>query len=392
MSSTYCCYGDGPLSAVIPIIWPPVVTSQAPNLNSNSALAPGPEPEPPTVAQPLNSTLQAAAPDVSNATLQGNATVPMSNASSLGVSSPAPGVNPPVLAPTPSVGTGIVASPALGPVPASAKATLLPNQTTGLVPSGAPVAAPPASLSTAQQGTPNATLPEQVTPAPMLANSSISPASLPNQTTPAVSPSVAATPGSTPAATPLSPLLTSAANTSQSAEQIAANNALGPLLSPANEAGRPPTALSPVPALAPAPSNSNSSALGASAGHAQTAKAGIGSGAIAGIALAAAAGMVVTASALAFLVLRRRRRNVHSRQPPKPGVLASNQSKTINRGSHPDDPEQGSPVSLFPGARVQNADGLANGDRWQAMEREPLRGALLEYNSTAMSRSGTWPA
>ncbi|KAL0025951.1 hypothetical protein WJX77_006909 [Trebouxia sp. C0004] len=379
LSATYCCYGDGPLSEVNPNIWPPSVITQPPNLNSNTAAAPAPAPEPGLLL----------APAPSNATLQVNGTESVGSVFS---PAPTPGVSTPVLVPSPALGNETL-SPAGNetvPAPAPTDTTMLPNQTAGLLPrisTSAPVPAPATSLSSAQQSTPIAALPNQTTLAAALPNSPIPSASLPNQTnsaaTPAAVPTPAATPKVTPVVTPAVSLALAAATSSPSAEQIAANNALGPLLSPANAAWLPASAPAPgASAPAPAPGSANSgSALGATAGQGQTAKAGIGSGAIAGIAVAAVAGAAVASSAAAFLILQRRRSSVHSRHPPKSGIPAS--SKARPHQADPD-PEGGLPISLLPVARTLNG----HEDRWHALESNPLRGALLESNSTAMTRSG----
>ncbi|KAA6418207.1 MAG: hypothetical protein FRX49_11865 [Trebouxia sp. A1-2] len=391
LSATYCCYGDGPLSAVIPNIWPPSVTSQPPDLNSNIASTPAPAPEPEPglpiagAVPPFSTALHAAAPAPSNGTLPINGT--MSVGSAFNPAQP-PGVGLPSLVPSPALGNDTLSAAGneTAPVPAAANTTLLPNQTSGLLPgisTSAPAPAPATNLSSAQQSTPTAALPNQTT-LPAAPSSSPNPtAILPNQSNPAATPAAVPTPTATPevspAATPAVSLTPAAANSSQSAEQIAANNALGPLLSPANGAQLPASAPAPgASAPVPAPGTANSSALGAATGQGQTAKAGIGSGAIAGIAVAAVVGVAVASSAAAFLILQKRRRNVHRRNAPKSGIPAS--SKARPHQADPD-PERGSPSSLLPGVKTLNGDK----DRWHALESNPLRGALLESNSTAMT-------
>ena len=143
--------------------------SQPPDLNSNIASAPAPAPESglpiADAAPPFSTTLQAAAPAPSNATLPVNGTTSVGNAFS---PAPPPGISPPVLLPSPALGNETL-SPAgteTAPVPAAANTTLLPNQTSGLLPgisTSAPVPGPATNWSSAQQSTPMAALPNQTT-------------------------------------------------------------------------------------------------------------------------------------------------------------------------------------------------------------------------------------
>lgn len=351
------------MAAVIPNIWPPNVISQPPDLGSinASAAAPAPELLPMGPAQSLNPALQAAAPALSNASMpMGTATAPAANASAL---SPAFGVAPPALSPSPALGNSTV-SPAVNLTAANGSLPL-----TAVTPSvTAPVVSPASNLTVAQQ-TPSA-------PTPV--------AALPNQTAPAAIPAATptATPATVPEATPADSLIPAA--NSSTAEQIAADNALQPLLSPAAREEPPATAPVNAPPPPPGPAatpNSTGTALpfGSTAGQA---KAGIGSGAIAGIAVAAVAGVVITCSLLAFLMVRGRRRRQSS------AVLTASNSRPV--GSDPDQ-DGGSPVSLLPMHGSRNVSGSRNldVDRWQALERAPLTGALLDSDNTAMSRSGT---
>lgn len=349
VSTTYCCFGDGPLSAVIPNIWPPIVTSQAPVLASSSASAPAPG-LPSPAAESSVSALPAPgagpAPAPSNGSLQAvNASAPIAAADT----ALSPGPNP---APAP------------------------PTQNSSLSPAAAgtavPAAAPAANSSVPVQATPSGTMANQTNPA--ISSPPALNATLPNST------SLVPTPAPTLAATPANSSLASA-NSSLSAEQIAANAALGPLLSPATGQGHlpaPPPPAAPAPAPGPAPGAVPSTGEPLSQqGKSSNASASIATGAIAGIAVGAVAIIALAASLLVFLLRRRRRQSVHDRQSPKPGVLSGGEaSPKESRQSF----QGGSPPKVLSGTRVLS--GSRNPDV------EPLRGHLLESSSTALLGTG----
>ena len=362
LSATYCCFGDGPLSAVIPNIWPPVVTSQAPKLASSNASVPAPAPVllPSSTEQSNNSALPALAPSPSNGSLQAvNASGPVTAA-----------------------GNALSPTPMPAPTPAIQNSSMSPGRNMTV-----PAAAPAANASLPVEAIAAGTLPNQTSPPNPVLNSAAPAGTLPNATAPAQLP--VAIPAPTPAATPANSPLPSA-DSSQSAEQIAANAALGPLLSPATGQGQLP-AQAPSPATAPAPGP----ALGASPStgqplsqqdQASTASAGIGIGAIAGIAVAGVVGVALSASVLAFFLLQRRgRQSVQDKQSPKPGVLLGGEGRPKDSGQ---DSRGGSPPKVLSGGRILGGSRNQDEDRWQGLNGEPLRGHLLESSSTALSGTG----
>ena len=268
LSVTYCCYGDGPLSAVIPTRWPPMVTSPAPSSILNSPAVAPPAEAPGSVIATANNTSPASLNETPPAPGQnGSAPAPGQNGSA---PAPALPVGVPAAAPAPAAlnatdalfpagqlsnqtaqqGNDSTASTeAAGPVPA---ATQMPNQTTHVNSSApSPAVSPTATANgtdastsgaanqTAQPPTPTAVVPTNAT-LPSAANSSAAPSPTPTVTpasnptaTPLAKPVATAMPASSQTApASLANLTLPSGNTSQSPSQaeIAAARALAPLL------------------------------------------------------------------------------------------------------------------------------------------------------------------